>query len=503
MKHFVVPGMVLSVLAASPISSPAETGPEIRLSASEAVARALRFNLDLEYEKLAPELSKAPEKAAAAMYDLFLSSQLEVSGSPGQVSLQRAGLSPVSSTTVGGDVGLRKEISTGTSLEMSFGSTALFGGGGSKGGLDPAYQSGLRLTARQALLNGISRSTNLLPITRARLSRSMGMQDLVRTSELVGAATLKAYWVLHAALSKLSIQDVAVEMVKKTLHETQELIRAGKLPAVEEVAAAYAVQAQQRDRVLMEKAVSDARDRLARLMGLVPPDSMATPTIVTFIGPRPTPWRITRKELQELAPKQRGDYLALLEQQKLCRAELEAAKHHRLPQLDLVAGLSLMGLSGTDEEDGYSSGYWSSYEMRELGWSAGLVLDVPLFNRKARADIELAELKLHRASQALERAQQQLSEELNEAWRAVDVARRQFALTKAATKAAEVKLANEEARYKAGKVTAHILASVQAEVIKERLAKEQALADMISARVDMFAAAGVLLRRIEQLQRRR
>jgi outer membrane protein TolC len=500
--------LALLVLVISPTSSPAapekpgDGEPAIRLSASEAVARALRHNLDLAYEKLAPELSDAPERAAAASYDLLLSSELEVSGSPGQVSLQRAGLSPISSTSVGGDVGLSRKISTGTSLELSFSSTGLFGGGGSKG-LDPAYQSGLRLTARQSLLNGVSRQANLLPITSARLRRALATKDLARAAELVGAATLKAYWSLHAALSKLAIQKIALQMTQRTLQETQVLINAGRLAPSEEVAAAYAVKASQRDLVLMEKAVSDARDKLARLMGTVPPSSMATPPLVTYIGPRPTPWRVTRKELQELALKRRGDYLALLEQQKLYRAEVQATRHQRLPTLDLVAGLSLTGLSGTDESGDYTAGYWSSYKMDRVGWSAGLVLDLPIFNHKARADADLAELKLRRAGLVIERAQQELSEELNVTWRAVEAARRQFALTKAAAKAAEVKLANEEALYKAGKVTAHILATVQAEVVKERLAKEQALADLISARVDMYASAGVLLQRVEQLQRRR
>jgi outer membrane protein TolC len=493
--------LVLLVSTTAPAPGRAEKG-SLRLSATEAVSRALRHNLDLKYGKLASDLSEAPERAAAARYDLSLSSELEVSGSPGQVSLQRAGLSPVSSTSVGGDVGLRKELSTGTTLELGFSSTGLFGGG-SRGGLDPAYQTGLRLTARQSLLNGISREANLLPITSARLSREIATRDLERTAELVGAATLKAYWSLHAALSKLAIEDIALEMIRKTLKETQELIRAGKLPASEEVSAAYAVQAQQRDRVQLEKAVADARDKLARLMGMVDPSSMATPALETYIGPRPKRWRVTREDLQRLATKQRGDYLALVEQKTLCQAELKAANHGRLPKLDLVAGLDLTGLSGTDAANDYEKGYWSSYEMRDLGWSAGLVLDVPLQNSKAKAEAELAALKLRRAALALDRARQQLSEELNVAWRAVEVARRQLALTKAAAKAAEVKLANEEARFKAGKITAHILSTVQSEVIQERLAKEQALADMISARVDMYAAAGVLLQRIEQLQRRR
>lgn len=505
MKRSCLPPLALAaVLACWPATSAAQAAPGLRMTASEAVARALRSNLDLAYEKLAPDLSDAPLRAAEAAYDLMLSSQLEVSGSPGQVSAERAGLSPVSSTDVSGGIGLRREISTGTSVELGFSSSAL-SGGGARAGLDPAYQSALLLSARQSLLNGISRAANLLPLTSARLTRSIATKNLARTAELVGAATLRAYWDLHAALSKLKIQDLAVRMSEKTLAETEALIAAGKLPASERVSAAYAVQAQQRDRLLIEQQVADGRDKLARLIGLVPPGSRATPPIVTVIGSRPRRWATDREQLQQLALKRRGDYLGLLEQVKLHRAEVAATGHRRLPKLDLVAGLSLSGLSGTstDGQSDYPSGYWSSYELRKVGWSAGLVLDVPLFNHKAKADAEAAAIKLHRAEVAVDRAVQALAEELNVAWRGVEMARRELALTKVAVKTAETKLADEEHRYKAGLITAHILATVQAEVLKERLAKEQALANLISARVGLYAAGGVLLQRVEQLQRRR
>jgi len=61
---------------------------------------------------------------------------------------------------------------------------------------------------------------------------------------------------------------------------------------------------------------------------------------------------------------------------------------------------------------------------------------------------------------------------------------------------AEEKLANETERYQAGKTTAHILSTVQIEAVTERLNREQALADLVKAVVDMQAASGGLLNRL-------
>jgi len=473
LERSIVPSMML-LLFCSPAL--AQSAGEIRLSAREAVERALKHNLDLKYERLAPELSTAPERSADAPFDPMLTAGIDYSRSPGQVSSQRAGLTPVASNGIGGEIGLRKSFGTGTSVEMSLTSEGLFASGGQGSGLDPGYQSGLRLSGRQNLLEGFNRSANLLGLTSARINREVAKRGLIRSAELVGAATLKAYWDLHAARAKLKVQDLALKMSEKTLADTEALIRAGTLSASESISATYAVQSQQRDRVAMAKSVSDARDRLARLMGLVEPGSIATPRLVTMLGPRPKPWRVTRVQLQKLALQRRGDYLALLEQLKLRRAERDAAGHRTLPKLDLVAALSFNGLSGTaadpKNQGDFSTGYWSSYKMKRIGFSAGLLFELPLLGRKKKAEAEIAELKVQRAKVAKQRAVRELSLQLNVAWRAVDVARRQLALTKAAAKAAATKLKNEEARFLAGKITAHILATVQAEVIKERLAKE-------------------------------
>jgi len=482
-----------------PATATAEEG-EVRLTAREAVKRALQHNLSLKADRLDPALTDAAERSAASVFHPVLTSGVDVSGSPGSVSQQRAGLSPVSSTSVGGDVGLRKQFSVGTTIEGSLASSALYGGG--RGGLDPAYQSGVALTVRQSLLQGISRRANEAPLETARLDRDVATALLRRRAELVAAETLKGYWDLRAARSKVAVQEVALQMTEATRRETEELINAGKLPAAELVSATYAVRSQMRGKVKAEQELQNVRDRMARLIGMVKPRSLATPALVPVSSPRRKRRRWTLTGLQREALQSRGDYKALQIEIEIRKLAEQTARHRLLPKLDLVAGLQLTGLSGeTDGSttgDDYDEGYWSSFALKRLGWSAGLALEVPLGNAEARARRDVAALQARRAELELDLATQALSLELNEAWRAVQTARQELRLTEDAAKVAEAKLANETALYKAGKVSAHILGTVQAEVITERLSREQALADLVKAAVDMQAAAGVLLSRFEE-----
>jgi outer membrane protein TolC len=498
---------------APPASAPALPAPssgrpagggsgELRLTAKQAVTRALKHNLRLEVERLSPELSDAAERTAEADFEPELFVQLDASHSPGQVSRQRAGLAPTSSTTVGAEIGARKSFSTGTSVELGHNSMAMFGGGV----LDPSYQTGVELTVKQSLLQGISRSANEVAIDTARLSRREAERELARKAEQAAASALEAYFDLQAALAKDAIQALAIETSQRTLRDTRVLIAGGKLAGSELISTRYTLQTHRRAKLQAEQAVADARDKLARLIGLVGPGSLATPAIVTVPSAPSLPGQQDLGRLFKGALARRGDFLAAVSRIEAQRLKVQASRHVLLPKLDLVGSVFFTGLSGdaTSSASGaggsssldVESGYWSSYKMEQVGWSAGLLFELPLGNRKARAALQSAELSLRRARRAADLVRQTIAQEINTAWRAVQLTREQQKLTIMAEEVAKTKVKYEEALYRAGKTTAHLLASVQEEAIKERLSVAQAAADLGKALVKLHVASGDLLERM-------
>ncbi|MDY0062561.1 MAG: TolC family protein [Myxococcota bacterium] len=488
--------------AAGPLPGAAATteagqAPEIPLTPKQAVKLALQQNLALQQARLDPALSDGRERAAEAAFAPQLTARTEIAGDPGSISASRAGLSPTSTTDLQGYVGVSKPLRYGTTLEAGLTSSALYGGG-SRGGLDPAYQAGLNLTARQPLLQGRSREINEAPLLEARLSREIAEASLERQAELVAAEVNKTYWDLRAALAKVKIDTLAVGLAEQTLDETTTLIAAGKLAASERHSAAYSLQQLRRALALAQQNVANVRDRMARLIGLSPPDSQDTPAIVPVSNPRRTPPKRVLADLFQQAQRSRSDYRLLVQQIRQEELSARIAEHELLPRLDLVAGLGLSGLSGSpagDDEVARSRGesYWASYGMDSPTWSAGLTLSLPLDNTAAAVASELAGVRVKRAQAQERQATQELALELNLAWRAVESAREQLRLTEEAAVLAERKLETETANYKAGKITAHVLATVQAEAVTERLGKEQALAELARALVDLKVAAGILL----------
>jgi outer membrane protein TolC len=491
------PLTTLLALLLSAAASPATAGQgrTVPLTPEQAVARALAHNLSLEVERLSPALSDAAEKQADAAFEPSLYARVDASGSPGKVSTQRTGLEPTSTTAVGGSTGLKKTFSTGTAIDLSLSTDTLFGGGG----LDPAYQSGASLTVRQPLLRGASRSANLADVTDAQIAREAARRALVHKAEQVAMSTLEAYFDLQAALASDAVAALAIRTSEAALEETRKLIASGKLPPSEEASARYALQTQQRDKLRTEQAVGDARDQLARLIGLVEPGSLATPAIVTAeVTPAALPGDGDLERLLTAALAGRGDYQAARREIERQQSRVSAARHQLLPSLDLVGSVFLTGLSGQSPSTAAApgalpSGYWSSFGMDQVGWSAGLVFELPLGNDRAEAALKSAELALRRARLNADLVRQSIAQELNRAWRAARLARDELRLTELAAEVAETKLRSQEALYRSGKSSGHDLAAIRAEAVAERIGRAQAAAALNKAVARLRTAAGGLL----------
>jgi outer membrane protein len=492
-----------SASAQAPASKPAAAS-KLSLTPSRAVATALAHNLSLAVAKKNPALFAGPELSANGPFDLELFATVDLGRSPGSISAQRAGLAPVSSTSLSASVGVRKRFSTGTSVEVGVATNGLFGAGN----IDPAYQSRAELTLKQSLLEGISRKANEVAIDNARLSRTAAQYELQRRAELVARDTLLAYFDLHAALARDRIQEQAIASATETLQNTKALIAAGKVGKAELISAQYALEVQKRAKLQSEQAVGDARDKLGQLMGIVTSQASATPALETSaVGDLAARTKAldarALTNLQKSALQTRGDLLAARENIERSKNTLSAAKHTLLPRLDVQASVFAAGLSGTSSDptanNGIDAGYGTSFKMDRAGWSVGLMFEIPLGNRAAKGAVKTAEVNVQRANSELSLLEQTISRELSVAWRALATAKAELTSSQLATEIAKSKLDAERERFKNGKTTAHILSTVEADLYKEQQAVAVARAKLARALTNLHAASGHLLDRVKSI----
>lgn len=481
---------VLTLAATTGIAS----AQEIKLTPTQAVNRSLRQNLSLQVDRLAPELSGANEKAALAAFDIVFFGE---TGATGDIDhTYGSGDRTVHGEDLTMSVGVRKKFVSGTTVEAKAGGAVMLKDNNAAS-TRPNIQGDVSLSVRQSILQGARVSVNEVEITTARLAQKAARLELRRKAELIVAKTLVAYWDLYAALANLKVQQVALKDSERTYNETMVLVRASKLAEAEKIPNLYLVQTHKRDVLLAEQVVANARDKLARLMGMVGPRSLATPLLVPVGWPATQLPKVDLKKLHEIALKQRGDLKAAQVSVDSNRVKVRASKDLLLPKLDLVASVGVTGLRGDPASSTMTEAAARLHSSRNVAWVVGLVLEIPLSLRLARAQTELAELAVRRAQANVKASTQSISEEINVAWRAVKAAWEVLKMNKKAVELAKIKLKNEMDRYRQSKTSAQIIIIMQAELTKERLNLQNSVAKFNQSLVELRTVSGTLVEKLK------
>lgn len=194
--------------------------------------------------------------------------------------------------------------------------------------------------------------------------------------------TLLAYWDLAAAQSRLEIQLESLAINQRILDLTQALIDGDELPRAELPRTQAAVAQDQAAVDAAERAVIEARIRLADAIGLEVGDGAIAP-LAAEVFPEPPPdldgFQTRSAALVAEALDQRMDLRSARKLESSGKVLVEAARINLRPVVDLNVGLSYNNL-GEDNDvwDGLSdsvSGGWAGPSAK-----AGLGLEVPFGN---------------------------------------------------------------------------------------------------------------------------
>jgi outer membrane protein TolC len=191
------------------------------------------------------------------------------------------------------------------------------------------------------------------------------------------------------------------------------------------------------------------------------------------------------RDALEIRPDYRQAILDLQRQ----RINVAFAKNQALPKLDLEASLSLAGL---DDDAGTSV----DRAVRRDGsaWSIGAIFSVPIPNREGRGAANAAKLSAAQALVSLQKLEQQIVVEVDNASGRVITARERIVANAEATKLARESLDAGEQRLQAGTGTTFEVLELQKRFIEAQFAELSARAEYNKAVNDYYRVTGVTLR---------
>jgi outer membrane protein len=492
------PAPAATPATATPAGAPATaqpviTGPQVQLSADEAVRMALENNLGIRAERLSPQVQA------------LILTQTRANFAPTLIS----SVSKNSSTTPPEDFLTGAGTLTNGGLRTNGGLQQLlrWGGGNYQITLDgarnttsnafsvynPRLSSNLSASYTQPLLRNFSidnlRRQLLVGQKEQEIVDLQLQQQLTQTARGVRSA----YYDLVGAIGQLQVAQQSLDLANESLRNNQRRVEVGTIPPIDIVEAQAEVSRNEEAVIINQAQVQALEDALRTLvMNPSQPDFWTT-RIVPSEQPVLAAQTVDVDAAIRNALDKRTDLAQLRRQMDQTDISIKYAHNQKLPGVDLTTSYNVIGLAGTQNVFDYSTGGLpvaipGSAVQRTFGnalrdvfgnnfrtWSVQLNLSYPIGT--SVADAALAQGRLQREQQVTNlRAQElQVTAQVRDAGRQVDTSLKRVDATRKAREFAERRYEAEQKRMTVGLSTTFQLFQAQRDLATARLAELNAI----------------------------
>jgi outer membrane protein len=458
----------------------AEERDPISLTVAEAVMESLKNNRAFIVQTFQPQITRTFEARELSVFDPVLNGQISQSADRAPSALTD---DYTTTDSTAASLSLDKTLTTGATVGLEL----------SAKGSDASPGTGAAsLTAKlnQPFLKGAFSKVNLVSLKQAQLDSRISDYELRGFAVTLVAQVEEAYWDYSIATRNIAIVEDSLFLSRRQLEETLERIRIGKLAAVERVAAEAEVALRQVDLIDAKSARESARLALLRLVSpsggelwerAVNLKDESEPAIQGEVAPVDdyvsTAMRLRPDLNQARLQMERGDL------------ELIKTRNGLLPRLDVFINLG---------KTGYSDSFGSSMSrMGDEGFNitAGLTLQLPIYNRAAEADSRRASLTRQQLEEAMGNLTQLAQVDVRKAHIEVRRLSEQISARAASRRLQEENYRAETEKYRVGRSTSYLVSQAERDLLQSRVAEAQATVGYLKALVELYRLDGSILDR--------
>ncbi len=349
------------------------------------------------------------------------------------------------------NVSVQKYWSSGTQLSLGLNNTSAQTNN-ARAQFNPSTNSSLSLNFTQHLLQGFGPAVNSRQIRIAKNNREVS--DLTFKAQVIAtiSAVKNLYWDLVSYQENVKVQQDALAASQRLYEDNKKQVEVGTLAPIEVTRAEAEIAAGQ-------QAVTVAQNQLLQqetiLKNALSKNGVMSPELVNVhIIPLD---RISVPDVEAISPIQDAVAMALSARPELSQFRIliqnqqigiKGTRNELKPSLDLVANLANNGLAGTPVPlsesclanpnsaicippnqflaGGYGNVLSQIFSRNFPTYSAGFSLNIPLRNRTAQADLAVSELNLRQQQLSMQRMENQVRVEVQNAVIGLQQARAQY-----------------------------------------------------------------------------
>jgi outer membrane protein len=475
-----------------------QSGTVRRLSVDDAVQLALEQNLNLQVQRLDPQLQDLGTAQIRSAWTPTLNSTISNSSATSPISNVFAGASnQLTNKSFGANFGLSQLLPWGGNYSVSWNNSR----GKSNSIYDtpnPFLQSKLSALVTQPLLRNFT-----IDGTRQQLlisEKNREMTDIqLRQAVLTTTRSVKsAYWDLAYAVGNLKVQQQSLDIARQSLQDNKSRVAIGTMAPIDIIEAQAEVARNEESVIVAEAQITRAEDALRQLI---------------FDPKNPGFWNTTFELTEQPAFKaQDVDVTAAVQNALAKRTDLEQQRksleatdvniryfrNQALPDLNVQAGYGVTGQGGTQFE--YGSGFppailssattsYSSVLSKMLrsdfpNWSFAVTVGYPIGRSSAEAGLARARVSYRQSELELRNTELQVATQVREVARQLNTNRKRVDATRASRELAEKKLEAQQKKFAAGMSTNFEVIQAQRDLAAARNAELLALLDYNRSQVD-------------------
>jgi outer membrane protein len=459
----------------------------VGLTLKEAIRMGAEKNLDVKAELYNPALAEADIAKNRAIYDPLLSALTNygesTSANPTQASAAVGGNNINKAKYLDLNAGISKLTPYGGTIGLTFNNSWLrneFSATSSE-----YFQNSLTVNISQPLLKNFGRETTELNISLARYNKDASLEQFRTKLTSVITQVRTEYFRLYSLREDLEVKKTSLSLAQKILNETGARIKAGVLPAMENLNAEFNVATREKQVIDAERAVSDERDLLRTLLQLD-----AAKSVDPVDSPFTDSYPINEQEALQHARETRPELKQI--QQALKSAELQerVTRNQIMPDLSLNAS---GGLGGINRDYGKQ---WEGLGKGDYPvWGIGLTFSYPLGNNAAENDYIRSKLRAEQLRAQIRSQEEAIANEVRIAIRAVQSGYKQLDVTRRGSSYAEEVLNAYIKKAAVGLATTKDVFDVQTNLVTAKGAEIQAKAGYDNALTQLWKATGEILGR--------
>jgi outer membrane protein TolC len=495
---------------AAPVAQPpapaAPSGPEIQLTADDAVRMALENNLGIQSERLSPQaeahgVARAEGAYAPAVFSNFSRS---ANTSPPSDFLS-AGVATTTSGSLRSDGGIQQQLRWGGgsySLGMSGGRST---SDAPRVVFSPQLSSSVNATFTQPLLRNFKIDGFRQALLQSRNQLEVADIQLAARVTQTSRNVRTAYYDLVGALGAIDVARQSLELSRQLLQQNERRVEVGAMAQID-ILEAQAEVAQREEAVIIGEAnIRAAEDNLRTLVMNPSQPDFWTVRIIPTDRPNVAPQKVDVEAAIGNALKNRTDLAQTRKQLESADINIKFAENQKLPGLNLEARYGASGIGGTQQRWGggfdqddppvlISSTQRSFSEVLQdvLGndfrtWSLALNFSYPIGTSSADAALAQSRVQRQQATLGLREQEMAVAVQVREAGRQVNTTQQRVEATRKAREFAERRLEAEDKRVTVGLSTTFQLFQAQRDLDTAKQRELQSLIDYNRALVNFEA----------------